>query len=72
MKVKSLSRVPLFATPWNAAYQAPLYVGFDGPKAGGFLNFWQRKNRCKSARVLEISDSPAGVFDQEAKPKTWF
>ena len=28
MKVKSLSRVQLFATPWTAAYQAPLSMGF--------------------------------------------
>ena len=28
MKVKSLSRVRLFATPWTAAYQAPLSMGF--------------------------------------------
>ena len=28
MKVKSLSRVRLLATPWTAAYQAPLSVGF--------------------------------------------
>ena len=26
--VKSLSRVRLFATPWTAAYQAPLSMGF--------------------------------------------
>ena len=29
MKVKSLSRVWLFATPWTAAYQAPLSMGFS-------------------------------------------
>ena len=29
MKVKSLSRVRLFATPWTVAYQAPLYMGFS-------------------------------------------
>ena len=29
MKVKSLSRVRLPATPWTAAYQAPLSVGFS-------------------------------------------
>ena len=29
MKVKSLSRVPLFATPWTAAYQAPPSMGFS-------------------------------------------
>ena len=27
-KMKSLSRVRLFATPWAVAYQAPLSMGF--------------------------------------------
>ena len=29
VKVKSLSRVGLLATPWNAAYQAPPSMGFS-------------------------------------------
>ena len=29
VKVKSLSRVRLLATPWTAAYQAPLLMGFS-------------------------------------------
>ena len=29
MKVKSLSRVRPLATPWTAAYQAPLPMGFS-------------------------------------------
>ena len=29
MKVKSLSRVQLYATPWTAAYQAPPSMGFS-------------------------------------------
>ena len=29
MKVKSLSPVQLFATPWTVTYQAPLSVGFS-------------------------------------------
>ena len=29
MKVKSLNCVQLFATPWTAAYQAPLSMGFS-------------------------------------------
>ena len=29
VKVKSLSRVPLFATLWTSAYQAPLSMGFS-------------------------------------------
>ena len=29
VKVKSLSRVQLFAIPWTVAYQAPLSMGFS-------------------------------------------
>ena len=29
MKVKSLSHIQLFVTPWTVAYQAPLSVGFS-------------------------------------------
>ena len=29
VKVKSLSHVLLFTTPWTVAYQAPLYMGFS-------------------------------------------
>ena len=29
VKVKSLSRVPLFVTPWTVAYHAPLSMGFS-------------------------------------------
>ena len=29
VKVKSLSRVRLFVTPWTVAYQAPLTMGFS-------------------------------------------
>ena len=29
MKVKSLSRIRLLATPWTAAYQAPPSMGFS-------------------------------------------
>ena len=29
MKVKSLSHVQLFAAPWTAAYQAPLFMEFS-------------------------------------------
>ena len=31
VKVKSISRVRLLATPWTAAYQAPPSVGFSSP-----------------------------------------
>ena len=29
VKVKSLSRVQLFSTPWTVAYQTPLSMGFS-------------------------------------------
>ena len=32
MKVKLLSRVQPFATPWTVAYQAPLFMGFSRMK----------------------------------------
>ena len=34
VKVKSLSRVRLFETPWTAAHQAPLSMGFSGKSTG--------------------------------------
>ena len=36
MKVKSLSRVRLVATPWTTAHQAPLPMGFSR------LEYWSR------------------------------
>ena len=37
VKVKSLSRVWLFATPWTAAHQAPPSMGFSGQEYGSRL-----------------------------------
>ena len=34
VKVKSLSRVRLFVTPWTAAYQAPLSMGVSRQEYG--------------------------------------
>ena len=39
MKVKSLSRVRLFATPWTVAYQAPLSMGFSRQECWSGLPF---------------------------------
>ena len=36
VKVKSLIRVRLLATPWTAAYQAPPFIGFSGQQ------YWSR------------------------------
>ena len=37
VKVKSLSRVRLLATPWTAAHQAPLSMGFPREEYGSGL-----------------------------------
>ena len=39
VKVKSLSRVPLFPTPWTVAYQAPLSMGFSRRECWSGLPF---------------------------------
>ena len=42
MKVKSLSRVQLFATPWTVAHQAPLSMGFSRQEYWSGLPFPSR------------------------------
>ena len=39
VKVKSLSRVRLFAIPWTVAYQAPLSMGFSRQQYWSALPF---------------------------------
>ena len=39
MKVKLLSRVRLFATPWTVAHQAPLSMGFSRQEYWSWLLF---------------------------------
>ena len=40
MKVKSLSRVRLFATPWTIAYQAPQSMELSWHKYWSGLQYW--------------------------------
>ena len=49
VKVKSLSHVGLFVTPWTAAYQAPLPIGFSRQK------YW-------SGVPLPSPDNPWGMY----------
>ena len=39
VKVKLLSSVPLFATTWTVAYQAPLSMGFSRQEYSGGVPF---------------------------------
>ena len=50
VKVKSLSRVRLFVTPWTAAHQAPLPMGFSRQEYWGGVPLpspWERISRYK-------------------------
>ena len=51
MKVKSLSRVQLLATPWTAAHQAPLSTGFSR-----LLHLCN----CHQVKKKDLSSLPAG------------
>ena len=53
VKVKSCSRVQLFATPWTAAYQAPPSMGFSRQEywSGVPLTAWQ-------VHLTPLSNSP--------------
>ena len=54
MKVKSLSRVRLFATPWIVAHQAPPSMGFSRQKCWSGLLF----------------PSPGDILDPGIEPKS--
>ena len=74
--MKSLSRVRLFATPWTAAFQAPLSMGFSRQQYwnGYTLNL---KERVSVPTFLEAEVNPVGVSadaDQTECPtghKSW-
>ena len=76
MKVKLLSRVRLFATPWTAAYQAPPSIGFsrqdlslDTPKVPMAILTWSWCGTHLSvSRVKGQTESWLGIL---SKKKGW-
>ena len=60
VKVKSLSRVRLLATPWTAARQAPLSMGFSRQES---IAFWQMEvgkwDHCQPA-IIHLTRTFAG------------
>ena len=54
VKVKSLSRVRLYATPWTVAHQAPLFMGFSRQEYWSGLPF----------------PSPGDLPDPEIEPRS--
>ena len=68
VKVKSLSRVWLLATPWTAANQAPWSMGFSRqecwnglPLLGRVKNIWEKKSSW-SSKTRNLNFSVAGNY----------
>ena len=61
MKGKSLSHVPLFATPWTAAHQAPLSLGFSRQEFWSGLPF--PSPVCESEKGKEVVQSCPTLSD---------
>ena len=58
MKVKSLSRVQLLATPWTAAYQAPPSMGFSRVLEWGAIAFSDCMDHHKPWKILKEMGIP--------------
>ena len=72
VKVKSLSRVRLFATPWTVAYQAPLSMAFSRQEHWSGLPFTPLGDLPDPGIKLVYLASPAlagGFFSTESLGK---
>ena len=73
-KVKSLSRVRLFATPWTVAHQAPLSMGFSRQEYWSGLPFPSPgdlpdpgfESRSPPLRADALTSEPAGQITKES------
>ena len=65
VKVKLLSRVQLFATPWTVAYQAPPFMGFSRQECWNGLPFPSPGDRPRSPALQ------ADVLPSEPPGKPW-
>ena len=73
VKVKSLSRVRLFATSWTVAHQAPLSMGFSRQEYWSGLPFPSPGDLPDPGIVLGSPALPADVLPSEppGKPKDY-
>ena len=74
MKVKSLSRVRLFTTPWTAAQQAPLSMGFSRQEywSGVPLPSLALKNAAAAAKALQSCPTVRPHRQQPTRlPRPW-
>ena len=72
VKVKSLSRVQLFGTPWTVAHQAPLSMGFSREEHWSGLPFPFPGDLPNPRDQIQISCLAGGFFTDEppVKPPT--
>ena len=81
VKVKSLSRVRLFATPWTAAHQAPPSMGFSrqeywsgvplpSPKGKHNMTYYSTKSKKSCFDLLTASNEEAALWNVH-KPSGW-
>ena len=65
VKVKSLSRVRLLATPWTAAYQAPPSMGFSRQE------YWSGVTLCRAGRITNWNQD---CWEKYQQPQTcrWY
>ena len=70
VKVKLLSHVWLFVTPWTVAYQASLSMGFSSQEYWSGLPFSSPGESSQSRDQTQISHS-AGRDTLPSKPKVW-
>ena len=80
LKVKSLSHVRLFATPWTAAHQAPPSMGFSRqeywsglplPFPEGRLSTWGKKKKIRVMIVKMIQNLGNKMEAQINRPEAW-
>ena len=57
MKVRSFSHIQLFATPWTAAYQAPLSMGFSRQEYWSGVSFPALPMDCRTPQIFNGSIS---------------
>ena len=57
VKVKSLSRVRLLATPWTVAYQAPPSMGSPGKSAGAGCHSLPSSSGCSRSAIAPPKES---------------
>ena len=69
VKVKSLSRVRLLATPWTAAYQAPPSMGFSRQEYWSGVPLPSSNNQKKTEIVVLISDKAGYRTRKHARNK---